>query len=207
MRPDDPAAGGIPGNELLEAALSYARHGWPVLPLHHVRPNGCCSCGNRDCDRVAKHPRWDGRDLPHGLADATTDEDLICRWWHRWPRANIAIATGRRSGFWVLDVDPRHLGDETLTALEREYGDLPHTVETITGGGGRHILFALPADFEVRNIQPAANKPSPLGVGLDLRSEGGYIVAPPSVHANGRRYEWEVDHHPGDVATNDGCDQ
>ena len=90
----------------LEAALSYARKGWQVLPLHSIRPDGGCTCGNPGCGSPGKHPR-----TQHGVKDATTDEKLIRTWWSRWPDANVGVATGPASGiWWSFDVDPRHDG-------------------------------------------------------------------------------------------------
>lgn len=125
----------------------------------------------------------------HGVHDAATDEAAVREMWRRWPRANLGIATGQVSGFDVLDVDPRHDGDETLAELVREWGPLPDTVEQITGGGGRHILFA----YSGRNLGSA------IGPGLDIRSDGDLIVAPPSLHASGRHYEWEAASLPDEV--------
>lgn len=126
--------------------------------------------------------RWE----PYQHRLATADE--VRDWFRRWPDANIGIVTGRISGLVVLDVDPRHFGDDSLSDFERAYGPVPDTVEAITGSGGRHIYFAYPGRV-VRNAVAFAP-------GLDLRGDGGVVVAPPSVHATGRRYEWEVSHDP-----------
>lgn len=155
-------------NSLLEAALRYAQRGWPVFP----------------CAPRAKAPL-----TQHGLKDGTTDPDIIRAWWARWPDANIGVVTGDQSGFFVLDVDPRSGGDDTLSDLEQRYGPLPETVEALTGGGGRHILFRCPPGLRCTK----------LGEGLDLKANGGYIVAAPSVHPSGRCYEWEAAHHPDDM--------
>lgn len=187
-------------NPLLTAALEHARAGRKVFPLHHVLANGSCSCGDGGtCRSAGKHPRFHKDDLPAGLKNATTDEAQIRIWWDRWPKANIGLATGRPSGFWVLDVDPRHGGDETLMELERRHGPLPHTVEAISASGGRHILFSLPEGFEVRNIQRTGESESPLGAGLDLRGDGGLIVGAGSRAANGRGWYWDAEHHPADT--------
>lgn len=87
-----------------------------------------------------------------------------------------------------MDIDPRHGGDESLLALP----PLPETVECLTGGGGRHVYLEWPG-FEVRCSNNA------LGPGLDLKADGGYTLAPPSVHPSGRRYEWEISSHPDEV--------
>jgi hypothetical protein len=148
---------------------------------------GHCSCGST-CQRPAKHPL-----TPHGLKDASLAPGLIARWWRQWPRANVAIATGAASGLVVLDVDPGKDGDASLRALEAERGELPETVQVLTGGGGQHFFFAHPGG-QVRNSA------STLGAGLDVRADGGYVVAAPSLHASGKRYTWEVSGRPDEVA-------
>src|SRR5262245_28545135 len=96
---------------MLDAALAYAHRGWSVLPVHTVT-NGQCTCGNVTCASPGKHPR-----TAHGVKDATSDEATIRQWWSQWPKANIGIATGAISGLVVLDIDPRHGGDESLQQL------------------------------------------------------------------------------------------
>jgi Bifunctional DNA primase/polymerase, N-terminal/Primase C terminal 1 (PriCT-1) len=122
---------------------------------------------------------------PHGLKDATTSAEQIREWWQRWPGAGAGIRTGRESGLIVLDVDHQHGGDDTLHELEQMHGELPLTPRVITGGGGEHHYFRHPGGV-VRNSAGA------VGPGLDVRGDGGYVVAPPSPHPSGRRYEWDV---------------
>ena len=166
-------------SSLPSMAAAYASHGWPVFPLHSPGngPTGCdCS---RPCGKnAAKHPR-----TAHGLLDASTDLATVTRWWETWPNANIAIATGTESGLVVLDVDVGVGGDASLCTFTDEHGRLPDTPTVLTGGGGLHYYFAHPGEI-VRN---SAGK---LGAGLDIRGDGGYVVAPPSVHRSGSLYEW-----------------
>jgi DNA-binding transcriptional ArsR family regulator len=147
---------------MLAAALAYAEAGLPVFPL---KPG-------------TKAPA-----TGDGLKSATCNPATVRAWWERWPNANVAIRTGEPAGLVVLDVDTQHGGAGTLGKLEREHGLLPVTAKTLTGGGGSHYLFRHPGE-ELRN---SAGK---LGPGLDVRGDGGYIVAPPSVHENGRVYKW-----------------
>jgi hypothetical protein len=105
-------------------------------------------------------------------------------------QANLAIATGALSGLVVLDVDPRHGGDESLADLIRKYGQLPTTVTVLTGGNGQHFYFSHPGKHVVsRTFRP----------GLDLKADGGYVIAPPSTHLSGKRYEWEIGHRPTEI--------
>jgi len=123
------------------------------------------------------------------MVDAAGIEQ-VQRWWRRWPDANVGIVTGAVSGLVVLDVDPRHGGEESLAALEAEHGALPRTVESLTGGGGQHLYFR----------HPGASVPSrPIAPGLDLKGDGGLVVSPPSGHVSGRAYAWESGCAPGDV--------
>jgi P4 family phage/plasmid primase-like protien len=120
----------------------------------------------------------------NGSRDATLNESQVRAWWTQWPDANVGLATGH--GWFAIDVDVKGGGQETWDMLRSQYVRLPDTPEQITGTGGRHILFRAPADFTVRNSQ------GKLGPGIDVRGEGGYIVACPSVHPEtGRRYDWD----------------
>jgi putative DNA primase/helicase len=137
---------------------------------------GLCTCTRASCSSAAKHPR-----TKHGLKDASTDQRLIADWWGQWPDANVGVRTGAASGLLVLDIDVGSGGEESLARLEESPGRLPATVTALTGGGGRHLMFRHPGG----EVQNSAGK---LGAGLDTRADGGYIVAPPSVHASGRAY-------------------
>jgi hypothetical protein len=156
---------------LPKAALAYARRGVPVFP----------------CEPGAKRPL-----TRNGHWDATTDLRAIRRWWKRWPSANVAVPTGKKSGVVVLDVDVADRGPESLARLERSGGPVPRTARTRTGGGGIHLFFRYPSRTEIRNSAGL------LGPGLDVRGEGGYVVVPPS-RTQGA-YEW-VDTSPLAEAT------
>jgi hypothetical protein len=149
--------------ELLEAALTYAGRGLHIFPARGKAPL-----------------------TEHGFHDASTDADTVLTWWQRWPSANIAMATGPVSGIDVLDVDVQHGGGRTLAQLEREHGKLPVTTEVLTPGGGRHLWFA-------HSSRPLKTGAGALGAGLDTRGEGGYVIVPPSIGANGRAYRFMRD--------------
>ncbi len=168
-------------SELLEAALGYARQGWRVFPLH-TPVNAGCSCSDADCTKVGKHPR-----TRKGLKDATTDEQQVRRWWSKWPDANIGVLTGQESGLLVVDADDKggRTGSANLAALASAY-DCPIDTMTVRTGSGVHFYLAQPG-YAIKNSL------SRVADGVDVRAEGGYVVAAPSLHANGKRYEVQDD--------------
>ena len=130
--------------------------------------------------REARHTSFP---LRAGRQEATHLQRLLGRHHQLKPREGlVGVPTGKGSGLLVLDVDPRDGGPESLAALERENGPLPETARARTGGGGVHVFFRYPAEKEVRNSAGW------LGLGLDVRGEGGYVVVPPS-RTQGP-YEW-----------------
>jgi Bifunctional DNA primase/polymerase, N-terminal/Primase C terminal 1 (PriCT-1) len=126
------------------------------------------------CQPRGKEPACDT-----GLHAATTNVERINRWWQAFPDLNIGVA----SGVFVLDIDGEN-GEGSLLKLEGEHGALPPTVEAITGKG-RHCYF--------RSHGSIHNSVGQIGIGLDIRGDGGYVIAPPSVHPSGRPYAWSVD--------------
>lgn len=165
--------------ELLSYNLALIPVAWPI--------KGGCGCGKPDCKASGKHPL-----IPDWPNKWTQDINQIDKWLRRWPNMNMGIVTGYPSGVVVLDVDGPE-GAESLRKLEGKYGPLPDTWEAITGGGGRHICFKCLANVsELKN----AVKFLP---GLDIRADGGMVVAPGSLHASGAFYEWELLHHPAEV--------
>jgi hypothetical protein len=158
---------------ILDAALAYARHGRRVFP----------------CRARSKAPA-----TAHGKDDATVDIGLIRKWWDRTPEANVAIATGAASGLVVLDVDPRHGGFDSIEDLEARFGRLPETPVSLTGGGGTHSVFQRPSIVTIPCRTNLGGFP-----GIDLKADGGYVIASPSIHPNGRRYEWSPALHPSKV--------
>ena len=121
-------------SRLQKAAISCAKKGWPVFPLYHI-VQGKCSCNRSECSSPGKHPR-----TAKGVLDATTDQKQITSWWEEWPEANIGVATGKRSGIVVLDLDVKTGGPDLWSELLDTHG-LVETLTTITGGGGAHEIF------------------------------------------------------------------
>jgi hypothetical protein len=175
---------------LRDAALSYARRGQRVIPLHGVVADGACTCRLRDaCTNAGKHP-WDEGWQTH----ATTDPARIKSWCARHPDMNLGVVMGASSGVFALDVDVAKGGDDTLRDLERVFGALPETVTVLTGGGGRnrHLFFQHPGT-------PVPNSVGTLGPGLDVRGDGGYVVGVGSRHRSGGVYVYEVTADPDTV--------
>ena len=166
-----------------EWALYYAELGLAVFPLAYRN----------------KVPAIEG-----GCKAATTEKSKIERWWNQNPRYNIGIATGNKSnGLVVIDLDVDKNkgidGYEVLRDWQNKHGELPETWQSITGRGGYHYFY--------KDTITHSNKVG-LYEGVDIRGEGGYIVAPPSVHPNGNTYEWEQEPNAFtfsyDVTTPDG---
>jgi hypothetical protein len=155
--------------QLARSALWYARHGWHVFPL---RPH-------------TKEPF-----AGIGAYNATTDTDQIMDWWTHWPQANVGMHCGG-SGLLAIDLDTykdSFGGDGFLSATDQE------TVTSLTGSGGTHLIYAMPANRKFTNA--TGNLPD----GIDVRGQGGYIVLPPSIHPNGNKYQWEGGYGPHEIA-------
>ena len=158
---------------MVEEAIKYAQMGLAVFPVYQNK----IPC------------------TPHGCKDAKTSIRAIKHWWSKWPEANIGIATGSISGGIIvididIDEDKGVYGDDSLREWERENGELPESWRAITGRGGQHIYYR--TDKKINN---ATN----LYPGIDIRGEGGYVVAPPSIHINGNEYQWEYDPEEFDI--------
>lgn len=157
--------------DLLSAAHEYARRGWRVIPLHRVGPDGrTCSCSKGgNCTSKGKHPKDNAWQKAPRMSGPEIQET-----WDGDRPPNLGIATGSESGFWVLDIDPKGGGMESMAALVAEHGSLPPTFVVQTGSGGYHYFFTLP-DFEVKNDQSGH-----VAQGIDVRGKGGQVVAAPS---------------------------
>lgn len=161
--------------KLIAAARAYASRGWYIFPLHEFSATTGCACGIADCDKPGKHPA-----VAWGEA-ASIDRAVIDDWWTANPLRGIGMVTGEKSGLSVLDID----GDEgliSLSAIEGSGGGLPATPCVESRPSHRHYYFK----FDAR----ITSQQSELGPKLDTRSNGGYVVAPPSPHVSGGRYKW-----------------
>lgn len=167
-----------PTTPTLDAARRLASGGNRVLACHGI-VDGACTCHSPDCSSPGKHPL-----LRRGLHEATTDPETIERWWRRWPHANVAIRTGLISDLVVLDIDGP-AGIDSLRQLKQNHRRLPPTTTVRTGSGGLHFYFLHPG-MDIPN-----RASSVLGPGIDVRGDGGYVIAPPSRHMSGGQYAWE----------------
>lgn len=124
----------------------------------------------------------------HGKDDATLDPDRIRQYWRRNPDYNVGIRP--QPGFAVIDEDRQHGGDVALAELTYGHGDIPPTLTARTGNGGHHIWLRAEPPFRGK-----------LCAGVDIKHHSGYLVAPPSIHPNGNRYQWlnnlPIAHAPG----------
>jgi len=166
----------------MDVALVYSRvkgHR-PALPIFPVTRNG-------------KTPAVPAAEGGHGCLDATTDQDKIREWWSKYPDANIGIATGKKSGILVLDIDNKngHSGSETLRDLQAQLGRLPDGPICLTPNGGMHLYFRYPIGVEVKTKAGLAD-------GIDIRSNGGYVVGPPSI-IDRREYCWDAGAMPDET--------
>jgi hypothetical protein len=152
-----------PTSKQHNTAVLLARKGFKVFP----------------CQPQSKVPA-----TSHGCKNATSDWTTIDGWWTACPEYNVAIATGKASGVFVIDVDSDE-GEAALKQMEDELGALPPTVEAITAKG-RHIYFKM-------SETAVPNSAKTLGPGLDVRGDGGYVMAPSSIHETGWVYCWSVD--------------
>jgi len=128
----------------------------------------------------------------NGFKDATRDMGQAAEWWRRWPQARAGIPTGAENGFFVLDVDlakgDAPSGAESLASLEARFGKLPQTYTVSTLSGGEHRYFKMP----LGGIKTSAGK---IGAGLDIRGDGGYVIAAGSrgYTVLSGRYEYTAD--------------
>ena len=149
---------------MLDAALYYASLGWPVFPC-----------------KQNKAPY-----TPHGFLDASIHPEIIKGWWTRWPQGNIGLRCGARSGVWVVDIDNKDgkqgsIAWQTLQALH----EVIHTAMITTPTGGEHYYFAWTPAMDAKTVNGQVGGHE----ALDTRTEGGYVLLPPSATPQGQCIE------------------
>lgn len=177
---------------MCSAALQFARRGWPVFPCRERDGEPYFVKHPRTGEPVEKTPRAKQPYIATGLKAATTDETRIRAWWREHPDALIGLPTGA-NGCFVLDFDPRTDEESgevyTLERLKADLEDmmgcpLPRSVTAVTQSDGVHVYFRQPDGEPIRN---RGNLPEH----VDVRGQGGYVIAPPSVMVEtGARYRW-----------------
>jgi len=174
---------------ICDIAVWYAtKFGWFVFPVWWINPHtGHCACQEGpNCTRPGKHPlvgQW--------KVAATNFDKTIMHWWKKWPLANIAIITGRKSGLVVVDIDLKDKisgikANLSFPDLVEEIQLNTNTITAITGSGGKHLFYKYP---EIDKKIPCVTN---LRNGIDIRADDGYVVVPPSIHISGKRYSWNM---------------
>ncbi|MFC1835005.1 bifunctional DNA primase/polymerase [Thermodesulfobacteriota bacterium] len=170
------------GEIALATAIEMGPHGFRVHPLHGINSEGDCTCGDQDCgNKAGKHPR-----LPKWQERASADIGKIEEWWEESPEANIGITIPPNA--MVLDIDGEQ-GVDSLISLETEFGPLPETWTSKTGRG-EHRFFKLPDGVRLKNSSGR------VGVNLDIKTGGGYVVGARSNHVSGKQYAWMAGINP-----------
>lgn len=166
----------------LELARSYVEQGLPIFP--------CRSASTETIDQATGEIVTLGEKTPlttNGFKAATKFPRILERWWSDWPDAAVGLPTGSPTGFFALDIDNKPGGAngfDWLSDMEAEHGPLPDTARVISPNGGMHIYFKYVVGTRNRGA---------LGAGVDIRSEGGYVLAAGSTMSNGRQYKWVGD--------------
>ena len=176
----------------LKTNLDYARYyhslGFSVIPVYTVDEMGVCACKKKDqCHSAGKHPAINWQRYTKKRAD----DDTLQMWFDGMDHAHgVGIVTGSISdNIFVIDVDVGEGKDgiETLDSVQMAHDDLPPTATAITGSGGKHLFFKAPEGMFIGTDKNV------LGQGVDVRGEGGFVVAAPSKHVSGRRYQYDHD--------------
>jgi hypothetical protein len=152
----------------LAAALAYCAAGCSVIP--------CRITGKQ---ALVPWKPWQ---------QMAADPEQLRIWWRRWPKANLAIITGRISDLVVVDIDPAHGGLGTLAAMEADHQLLDRSATVLTPSGGRHYWLRHPGGRLTNSNKAIRDR---YGAGVDIRGDGGLVLAPPSVRLVGA-YRWRV---------------
>jgi hypothetical protein len=148
-------------NSLKEIAHEYGRVGIKIFPLQ----------------RRGKKPL-----TPRGFHDASADPSQIEKWWTQYAEANIGIPTGRVNNLFVIDADIKSHGLEMLSVLKAICPGLENCFFVKTGGGGQHLYLKWPENSTIKNVAGILQ-------GIDIRTTGGYVVGPGSIHETESKYE------------------
>jgi len=148
---------------LNEYALAYAELGWSVFPI------------------IPKEKKPKIKWEKYQKERAT--EEQINSWWKKWPDANIGIITGKISDIIVMDIDSQKGRENYIVAFD----ELHSTISQKTGKPeALQLFFKHPKDRDYPNM-------AGMFTDVDVRADGGYVVAAPSIHPNGVQYQWNID--------------
>lgn len=184
-------------NLLLASAEWYANLGWKIVPCHGITDGNRCTCRGSHAEPkdIGKHPvtSWNQA--------ATSDIETIRRWWHTEPNYNVGVVC-RPSGFLVIDIDPRSGGTDSFAKFEELVeGNLPPTIEALTGAysvgaevvRGRHFYYRCdPSEDLIGNLEKVGLR------GVDIK-HNGYVLIAPSKHYSGTTYEWVPGKRPDQI--------
>lgn len=166
---------------LLQALHENHTRGWAQIPVHGITDEGACTCSRgRDCPSAGKHPV-----MPAWGKNLLTYEELVEQFSTPDPY-NLGIVTGPPSGIFVVDIDVRHGGLDSVETLAEQGYHFHGQLTSLTGGGGYHLIYRLPPGVDIRSSAGS------LAPGIDIRAAGGMIVAPPSRHHSGAYYVWDT---------------
>lgn len=167
-----------PSTQFDISPVEYAQRGWRIVPLHTIKRGNCTCKDGSSCKNAGKHPR-----TANGVKDATADPEVVRRWMTAYPETNWGLACGAASGVLVIDIDTKHDGFASWQSFADEHGiDLRATLTATSGGGGRHYFLTYTEGVRSRSAWLP---------GVDVRSDGGYVVLPPGRHVSGGRYRWD----------------
>lgn len=171
-------------SELGQYVQSYIEYGFAVFPCHGVSEALRCTCGKQPCGennkQAGKHPF-----TRNGVKDSSKDISVVAKMFAYRTDLNVAVATGKQSGAFVVDTDNRgdESGEDSLRDLQDEHGALPQTLMSVTGSGF-HRFYRQPEGFDVRNATELAKR-------IDIRGTGGYVIVAPSRHYSGNMYSFD----------------
>lgn len=162
-------------SDLSNLNQDFFRMGVNLVPLHSINPDGSCTCHlGHNCNSKGKHPT-----TPNGLKNASNDFEKLKEYTN--VRSNFGVLTGKINDIEVIDIDVKNNGRESLAWLISKDLIRPTKMTILTGSLGLHLYYK----YSNRGLKNKVN----LLPGIDFRTDGGYVVAPGSLHHTLRRYK------------------
>ena len=164
-------------SSVLGSVIELSDFGFKMFPTHSVSEN-LCTCRKVNCKSPGKHPK-----LNNWKAIATDDKARLANLFKD-NNSNIGIVTGVKSNLVVIDVDPKNGGLDSYIELINKFGNIEkQTLVSNTSAGGYHVYFKYSGNIKCSNS-------TVFGPGIDVKGNGGYVIAPPSQHISGAQYCW-----------------